>query len=848
MFHSYCTAAASTRDPAPSCLTHSLSDPHSRSEAFAALVPPALATMMQPEVELCLYREYIGTIQRTLTWHDTESLGPYVSVTGVHLDVGGEIIFECTEVHGPTVNNPQTVRGSADELMHFVCDKFQRRLVHGIYALDSPEDPVPNRAAAVEAMMAPVQALENALATWIKGGCHEALLGIAATPIASELSRARAQIETKLVSLPPTVKQLLVSLFDKQVMPLLIEAFRLRSAELARHVNHNTCTDTTLEQHLEQCAEGLAADFAKHVMTLPAQYDKGRVQQSRDAKGRAEAQLAKARSEVKSLLDDVKMRKAIDDADREVLTLRKAMGVTRTEKLSVVAEHARNNPQHSRHFASLTGAEERLAALQKKGAKVCALTDEALGEQRRYAEAELSASQRIFDSVAADMMARERELDQVHSEAGKLRSIEWRQVLQSWVDEVRAQVLPLAGDGIGAIQLAFQSLPSSLHGKLSDALTKPLSSAAGPSIRRLVKSELVDVSERAIEALRTGACVDCVLCQDASGAGRWRAEKDLVDTHDGNAGPGGNLSSLCGWCAGVCHAERRNCWKQPLNTTGHGWPSQETTKLGLASLCLQPMPFLLWLGLNDVSTLSDVSAAYRRLSKVHHPDRGGDLVKWEITRTCKQSLSSEAQLIQYVHGRNHREFVSSRPDELSNHERIERRMRAAGEAPMNSRAPLPGRLPAAGTRGRQCRVRIWRPQKVRSPRGPELARAAHEQGVGARRRATLQPSARPARDLVEAARRQHPVRRRARDLVRARQPRAVDDHLQGSAQLYRVRGARRPGRRVLLRAPVSRARAQERRVGERVVGAQLLHRARRQGRQGRRGRRGRREGQAPAAL
>jgi hypothetical protein len=278
----------------------------------------------------------------------------------------------------------------------------------------------------------------------------EALLGIAATPIASELSRARAQIETKLVSLPPMVKQLLVSLFDKQVMPLLIEAFRLRSAELARHVNHNTVTDTTLEQHLEQCAERLAADFAKHVMTLPAQYDKGRVQQARDAKGRAEAQLAKARSEVKSLHDDVKMRRAIDVADQEVLSLRKAIGVTRTAKLGVVAEYARNNPQHSRHFASLTVAEERLAALQNKVKNrpfFCALTEESLGEQLRHAEAEQDASQRIFDSVAADMMARERELDQVHTEAGELRSIEWRQVLQSWVDEVSAHVLPLAGPG-----------------------------------------------------------------------------------------------------------------------------------------------------------------------------------------------------------------------------------------------------------------------------------------------------------------------------------------------------------------------------------------------------------------
>ena len=94
-------------------------------------------------------------------------------------------------------------------------------------------------------------------------------------------------------------------------------------------------------------------------------------------------------------------------------------------------------------------------------------------------------------------------------------------------------------------------------------------------------------------------------------------------------------------------------------------------------MALQPMPFLLWLELNDQALLSDVNNAYRKLSRVHHPDKGGSLAMWDVTRLCKALLNDEDSLSAYVLGRNHHEFVlvGAKPG-LTMKQRVEQQRRA----------------------------------------------------------------------------------------------------------------------------------------------------------------------------
>ena len=140
-------------------------------------------------------------------------------------------------------------------------------------------------------------------------------------------------------------------------------------------------------------------------------------------------------------------------------------------------------------------------------------------------------------------------------------------------------------------------------------------------------------------AVKTGTVTDCVICQDIHGKGQG-SEAD---------GGSGGLSKLCLWHSGVCTAHRNgSCCTVAANV-------QPTSSLELSSLCLQPLPVFMWLGLQDDAQLSDVANAYRKLSRVHHPDRGGDLVSWEITRQCHRLLKDEERLMAYTLGRNHQE-------------------------------------------------------------------------------------------------------------------------------------------------------------------------------------------------
>ena len=59
--------------------------------------------------------------------------------------------------------------------------------------------------------------------------------------------------------------------------------------------------------------------------------------------------------------------------------------------------------------------------------------------------------------------------------------------------------------------------------------------------------------------------------------------------------------------------------------------ASEPNLIPLHGICLQPLPAFRWLGLEEDATPSDVNNAFRKLSRSHHPDRGGDVDKWKLT-------------------------------------------------------------------------------------------------------------------------------------------------------------------------------------------------------------------------
>jgi len=102
----------------------------------------------------------------------------------------------------------------------------------------------------------------------------------------------------------------------------------------------------------------------------------------------------------------------------------------------------------------------------------------------------------------------------------------------------------------------------------------------------------------------------------------------------------------------------------------------------LHEMALHPLPAFLWLGLYENATSDEVGRAYRQLSRTHHPDRGGSVLKWQITKQSLELLKGDERRIAYVRSRNHVEFLVQEEQgsaALTSKQRIERmqRVRAA---------------------------------------------------------------------------------------------------------------------------------------------------------------------------
>ena len=158
---------------------------------------------------------------------------------------------------------------------------------------------------------------------------------------------------------------------------------------------------------------------------------------------------------------------------------------------------------------------------------------------------------------------------------------------------------------------------------------------------------------------------------------------------------------MCLWHSGVAGALKSNqcCGGRARRQAA------PVVEMELSEVLLQPLPIFAWLGLEDDASLADVANAYRKLTRVHHPDRGGDPLMWEVTRSCFSLLNSNAgpseaeeRLSAYVIGRNHDEFARSDRQGLSMRQRVER-MREASQAEQERRERMKAHKGHAAKKG-----------------------------------------------------------------------------------------------------------------------------------------------------
>ena len=326
----------------------------------------------------------------------------------------------------------------------------------------------------------------------------------------------------------------------------------------------------------------------------------------------------------------------------------------------------------SRACASVQAAFE--AELQSIKAKL---------EERRSRVAEMEAA----EGSARGAVARHEEPAALGKPAVPTGSCSWRSMLATWAQEVRKVLLPRVGAKLGELRRQMELLPSSFNGELMSIVADAVGhSQPGPELDRFAISYLRQLGETLEQvgfACSTGKCSDCALCQDvcispatAKALAATARGSSYIHAKEGGEGGALGLQALCLWRFGVCGAAAAAGSRCPPCWTHHGGDGEpKTLTVALHNLCLQPLPAFMWLGLEEDADAPAVANAFRRLSRVHHPDRGGgDLNSWELTKQCHSLLRDQCQLEAYLLGRNHAEFVRQQAQwgtELSTREKVQ---------------------------------------------------------------------------------------------------------------------------------------------------------------------------------
>ena len=74
---------------------------------------------------------------------------------------------------------------------------------------------------------------------------------------------------------------------------------------------------------------------------------------------------------------------------------------------------------------------------------------------------------------------------------------------------------------------------------------------------------------------------------------------------------------------------------------------------------LQPLPAFIWLDLDEDASADEAKAAFRKLSRKHHPDRGGSEAAWQLSGECMRLLRDDERIATYREGRNHAYYVKA---------------------------------------------------------------------------------------------------------------------------------------------------------------------------------------------
>ena len=124
-------------------------------------------------------------------------------------------------------------------------------------------------------------------------------------------------------------------------------------------------------------------------------------------------------------------------------------------------------------------------------------------------------------------------------------------------------------------------------------------------------------------AVVSGEHYQCALCRDAMQV---------------SATPKRGFAHICGWDAHVAHADRQHCWLRPA----------QRQLVPLEAMLLQPLPAFIWLDLDEDASADEAKAAFRKLSRKHHPDRGGSEAAWQLSGECMRLLRDDERIATYL--------------------------------------------------------------------------------------------------------------------------------------------------------------------------------------------------------
>ena len=643
---------------------------------------------MEPSLELVLYRRYVGTVQRTLNTKDGLRLDDYCRVIGVRHDEENDLLFEVTSVHGPTaqsliqVGPMQAVRHCIGNMRDELQVALAAACTNTSVELTLKRDPTMTnrrlqRSSSSWVEWSPtllailgqqLKRLEEEVCMCTSSEAGRARLLVAGTPFGALIDLVTARVTTDLTTdLPPPFTQsgsIIARRVCGELNATLAAAFQKHAADTAVMLNINHSEEELGYSLVVEYGRLLAGEISSAVASLAQAYTRKWTHQAEAEAGERRRALAAAKELIKELDEAQTVAIELVTLEHELKELMRATkdlgyrgthprfrGVKpvvlaeRTAKLQTeVAKKRKKLERNSVYKSRLASVLNDLGSSSQQPAELSASVLKLVKSVRVELMRDESRASVLTDQAVKTLSQHEAISERVRIVAAGLRSEPWHNMLSSYLSEITEHVLPLRGHPVGAIRAKLDALPgSSILGATLEELKQYLSEHECADFASSMKREMAATLEHAAQASETGLYSDCVLCQDA-------LCQDALANVPHDSATIGTFNALCNWHHGVCGAGGgKSCW------VANG----ATRVVRLHAVAFQPLPIFMWFGLEDDACLADVKTAFRRLSRVHHPDKGGSIVEWELTRLCHQLVPDERTLTGYVEKRNHDHFVDT---------------------------------------------------------------------------------------------------------------------------------------------------------------------------------------------